>query len=315
MKILVIGEINPDFILSNYDQFPVPGREVLVEDTSLVLGSASCICAAGLARLGHEVAMLGKVGRDPWGDFCLERLRALNVDTRLVVRDAGVKTGITVSISAPRDRALVTYLGAMERFGARDFDTALFGGFRHLHLSSYYMQHGLRPDVGKLFAVAHEAGLTTSLDTGYDPAERWDGGLRESLGETDVFLPNEVELAAITSEKTVAAGLRALQNGRTLVVAKLGAKGAMTLEGGEAIHVEAARIQPVDTTGAGDSFNAGFLHAWLSRRPLADALRFASACGSLSTLALGGTGAQAREAEALRFIESHTLEVTRGVAF
>ena len=313
MKILVIGEINPDFILSNYNQFPMLGREVLVEDTSLVLGSASCICAAGLARLGHEVSMLGKVGRDPWGDFCLERLRALGIATSLVVRDPAVKTGITVSISAPGDRALVTYLGAMERFSARDFDTAVFSSYRHLHISSYYIQHALRPDIPVLFAAAHRAGLTTSLDPGFDPSEGWDGGLRNTLAETDVFFPNETELEAITSEKTAAAGLRALAKGRTLTVAKLGAKGAMALDGKEPVYVKAARIEPVDTTGAGDSFNAGFLHAWLNRHPLDAALRFGSACGALSTLALGGTGAQATEAEALRFLESHALEIARGV--
>jgi sugar/nucleoside kinase (ribokinase family) len=307
MRILVIGEINPDLILHNYDQFPTLGREVLVEDTSLTLGSASCICAAGLARLGNDVSMLGKVGNDPWGVFCVERLEALGVNTSHILRDPAVKTGITVSISGPADRALVTYLGAIAKLALSDIDVELFRSYRHLHVSSYYMQHALRPACQELFAAARRAGLTTSLDPGYDPAETWNSGLRETLNQTDVFFPNEVELAAITGKARPEAGLRDLENGHTLIVAKLGADGCMALAGDQPVHVPAFRVQPVDTTGAGDSFNAGFLHAWLRREPLESALRFASACGALSTLHLGGTGGQATEAEARDLLKGAQL--------
>ncbi len=301
MKILVIGEINPDLILMNYSQFPVLGREVLVEGTSLTLGSSSAICAAGLARLGNHVAMLGKIGCDPWGKFCADRLLALGVDTSLVLRDSNVSTGITVSISSPSDRALITYPGAIELLSLRDIDPALLRGFRHLHVSSYFIQHALRPGCRELFELAHDSGMTTSLDPGYDPAETWDGGIRTALEETDVFLPSEVELEGITGRKDPVEGLRALANGHTLTVVKLGAQGCMTLDNGEPLHVPARPIQPVDTTGAGDSFNAGFLHAWLNNEPLDAALRLGSACGTLSTQGPGGTGAQATEQQAREF--------------
>jgi sugar/nucleoside kinase (ribokinase family) len=171
-------------------------------------------------------------------------------------------------------------------------------GLDHLHASSFFFQDGLRPDVPDLFARARRQGLTTSLDTGFDPSETWDGGLRETLRETDLFFPNEVELRAISGCDDPAEGLRALENGRTRVVAKLGRDGAMTLEGGLVVHVPAFPVETVDTTGAGDSFNAGFLHRWLAGAPLVECLRLGAACGALSTLGLGGTGAQPTLAEA-----------------
>jgi sugar/nucleoside kinase (ribokinase family) len=171
-------------------------------------------------------------------------------------------------------------------------------GCGHLHISSYFLQESLRPDCRALFAEAHRRGMTTSLDPGFDPTENWDSGLRETLKEVDIFFPNEVELAGVGGFEDPIECLRRLDNGRTLVVAKLGREGCMALEGGSPVHVPAFAVQPVDTTGAGDSLNAGFLHAWLRQRPLREAMRFGAACGALSTRAMGGTGSQATEAEA-----------------
>jgi sugar/nucleoside kinase (ribokinase family) len=182
-------------------------------------------------------------------------------------------------------------------------DTAM-SGLGHLHVSSFFFQEGLRPGVPELFARARRLGLTTSLDTGFDPSERWDGGLRKALAETDLFFPNEVELEALTGCKDPRSGLRALGGGRALVVAKLGERGAMTLDGGSVLEVPAYRVEPVDTTGAGDSFNAGFLHLWLQGAALADCLRLGAACGALSTRALGGTAAQPTLAEAEALVRS-----------
>jgi sugar/nucleoside kinase (ribokinase family) len=301
-KVLFAGEINVDLILQGYREFPVPGKEVLVEDFSMVLGSASAICAMGLARLGTPVAFLGKVGDDPWGRFCLDAMVGREIDVSRVVRDPALKTGVTVAISCPSDRALVSYLGAIRALTVHDVPEPSLSGFDHLHVSSYYLQEGLRPGCRDLFASAHRLGLTTSLDPGYDPSESWELGLAETLLETDIFFPNEVELQGVTGEGDPEAALRRLENGRTRTVAKLGREGAMTLQEGHAVSVAAYPIRPLDTTGAGDSFNAGFLHAWLGGAEVADCLRLGAACGALSTQGLGGTAAQPTLAEAERFI-------------
>lgn len=297
-KVLVAGELNVDIILQGYRSFPRPGKEVLVDDFEMVLGSASAICAMGLARLGNPVAFLSKVGDDAWGRHCLDALTGRGIDTTRVVRDKALKTGVTVAITSPRDRALVSYLGSINALTADDIPGAAMAGFQHLHVSSFFLQDRLTARCAEVFARARAAGLTTSLDPGYDPSERWDGRLRDTLAHVDVFFPNEVELSGLSRCQDVVAGLERLGNGRTLVVAKLGAGGATALDGGRPVHVPAFKVETVDTTGAGDSFDSGFLHAWLRGASVADALRLGSACGALSTLGLGGTERQPTLTEA-----------------
>jgi sugar/nucleoside kinase (ribokinase family) len=301
-KVLVAGELNVDLILQGYSAFPEPGKEVLVDDFSMVLGSASAICAMGLARLGTPVAFLSRVGDDPWGRYCLECLQGRAIDVSRVVRDPDLKTGVTVAVTSSRDRALVSYLGSIAALQGKDVSDGAFAGFSHLHVSSYFLQQGLRPGLEDVFARATRAGLTISLDPGFDPSESWSDDLRRTLSQVDVFLPNEVELAGITRTSDVAEALRTLANGRTRTVAKLGREGAATIDDGRLLRVPPFPIEPVDTTGAGDSFDAGFLHAWLQGQPVQSALRLGAACGALSTLGLGGTARQATLAEAEAFM-------------
>jgi sugar/nucleoside kinase (ribokinase family) len=190
---------------------------------------------------------------------------------------------------------------AVQQEDVKDEDLKLHN---HLHVSSFFLQRGLRPGLKRLFARATDLGLTTSLDPGFDPEERWGGDLRDVLTQVDVFLPNEVELAAITGLDDRVQALRSLQNGRTAVVAKLGAEGSVTLQNDEPVLVPAFLVNAIDTTGAGDSFNAGFLHSWLEKKPIVEAMRFASACGALSTMHLGGTAGQPTAEVAEAFLEN-----------
>ncbi|HKU14175.1 MAG TPA: carbohydrate kinase family protein [Steroidobacteraceae bacterium] len=292
-KVVVVGEINVDLICQGYSAFPAPGREILVDDFVTTLGSSSAICAAGLARLGTDVVFVGKVGADLWGDYCLQAMSSAGIDVSRVRRDPLLKTGVTVSITSAQDRALVSFPGSVAELSADEVDDDALAGADHLHVSSYFLQTKLRRGCSGLFARASAAGLTTSLDPGCDPEGRWDRDLLATLREVDVFFPNELELAAITGEPDLAAGLRRLANGRTQTIVTLGASGCATLSDGELLPVPAFAIQPVDTTGAGDSFNAGFLHAKLSGLPLRECLRWGAAAGSLSTRGLGGTARQA----------------------
>jgi sugar/nucleoside kinase (ribokinase family) len=302
MKILVIGELNPDLILQNYSGFPELGKEVTVEDCVLTMGSATAICAMGLKKLGNQVGFVTKVGADTYGDFCTNILKNAGIDVTHVEHDPATKTGITVSVSASRDRALITYLGAMGIFDGSNVTAEVFEGYDHLHMSTYFLQTGLRPNFARLLRLAQSKGLTTSLDPGFDPAETWGADIIETLKHADLFFPNEVELRGVTGEVDEELALKSLANGRTLTVAKLGSRGCMTVFEGRLCKQGPFPVKPVDTTGAGDSFNAGFLHAWLRREPIEQCLRFGAACGAISTLASGGTGNQPTEAQALEFL-------------
>jgi len=296
-KILVAGDINVDLICSGYQSFPAPGKEVLVDDFVMTLGGSSAICAMGLARLGNPVAFIGKVGADSWGDYCIETLRAAGIDVSGLSRDPALRTGVTISITSAVDRALVTFAGSVAALRAADVDAWALDDAAHLHVSSFFLQKDLRPAFRRLFALAHSSGLSTSLDPGFDPSERWDRDLLETLEAVDVLLPNETELAAISGTTDLADGLRRLINGRTRVVAKLGQRGSATLERDALLEIPAFAVDPIDTTGAGDSFDAGFLHSWLRELPIHECLRWGSACGALSVRGLGGTPSQPDAAE------------------
>jgi sugar/nucleoside kinase (ribokinase family) len=221
-----------------------------------------------------------------------------------VMRDGDVQTGVTVSLTSPAGRGLITYPGATATLTASRLPGSIFRGCGHLHISSFFLQRGMRGSWGAIVARAHDAGWTVSLDSGCDPENAWRDDLRALAAQVEVFLPNDVELAGITGFADPEAALRALDNGRTLTIAKLGAAGCMTLVDGRPLHVAPPPVVAVDTTGAGDSFNAGFLHAWLDERPLDECLRCAVACGALSTRAPGGTAAQPASQELTRCLEA-----------
>lgn len=301
-KIVIVGELNVDLVLQNPLSFPAPGRETLVEDISLTLGSASAICAAALTKLEDQVTFIGKVGCDPWGDLCLASMREVGIDASAVICDKSLKTGITVSITSSKDRALITYLGSIAALTAGEISDSELRGHRHLHVSSFFLQRALRPGLRLLLARAHQHGLTTSLDPGFDPEESWGRDLIDLLEEVDIFLPNETELAGISGIEDRSEALRLLDNGRTIIVAKLGRDGCMAIRNGEMFVVPAFSVDAVDTTGAGDTFNAGFLHAWLEGQTVLEAMTFGAACGALSTLGLGGTASQPTAQQARDFV-------------
>lgn len=295
--IIVIGELNADLILRG-DVTPAFGQvEKIIDDATLTIGSSSAIFACGAARLGLRVAFIGKVGDDEFGRFMLRELNKRSIDTQAVVIDPHIPTGLSVILSRPSDRAILTHLGSIAALRFDEIDLALLSRARHLHLGSYYLLDALRPDVPRLFDEVKARGLTISIDTNYDPTESWAGGLRETLQRVDVFLPNETELLAITQEDSIEAGLDRLTEIPTVVV-KLGARGAIARCGSEIVQADSIPVQVVDTTGAGDSFDAGFIYAYLAGQNLQQALHFACVCGSLSTRAAGGTAAQATMTEA-----------------
>ena len=300
--VVVVGELNADLIVSG-DVTPAFGQvEKLVDDASLVLGSSSAIFACGVARLGLRVAFVGKVGADALGQFVLRELAQHGVDSSAVVVDPVLKTGMTVILSRADDRALLTYPGSIAALRYAEIDQELLACGRHMHLGSYFLLDALRPDLPRLFQQARSQGMSVSLDTNYDPRERWDGGLREALRHVDLFLPNETELLAIAQRTTVDDALVTLGASVPTVAVKLGSRGARALHAGQTVEASAIPVAAIDTTGAGDSFDAGFVYGYLAGWPLAASLRMACVCGALSTRAIGGTAAQATLAETQTFL-------------
>ena len=296
--VLVVGELNADLILRG-DVTPAFGQvEKLIDDAALTIGSSSAIFACGAARLGLRTAFIGKAGADEFGRFMRSALNEHGIDTSGIVIDPHIPTGLSVILSRPSDRAILTHPGSIAALRYDEIDLSRLDRARHLHLGSFYLLDALRADVPRLFDEAKARGLTISIDTNYDPSEKWAGGVDEALKRVDVFLPNETELLAIARENSIAAALDRLVS-IPIVAVKLGAQGARARRGDETVHADSLPVPVVDTTGAGDSFDAGFVYGFLAGYDLRKALRLACICGSLSTRAAGGTGAQATLEEAL----------------
>ena len=300
--ILVAGEINPDLILSG-NVVPEFGQvEKLVDRATLAIGSSSAIFACGAARLGLRVAFIGVCGDDIFGHFMLDEMQKRNVDiSNVLIRSEG-QTGLSVILNQDADRAILTYPGLVPALCAADISEALLRQARHLHVASYFLQTNLHPDLPALFDHAHSLGLTTSLDTNYDPSEKW-MGFDELLSATDIFFPNKTEALSITQTNHMELAAKQLANKSKFVAIKLGADGAALQTNGEMIAVESLPVNIVDTIGAGDAFDAGFLYGYLNRWDLETSLRLGVVCGALSTQAAGGTMAQPTLDEALTFLK------------
>lgn len=303
IDVLVVGELNVDLILTG-DVVPGFGQaEKLVDDATLTLGSSSAIFACGAARLGLRVAFIGKIGDDDFGRVVRRSLTERGIGTSGVVVDRTIKTGLSVILSRPDDRAILTHLGSIAALRYDEIDQSLLPRARHLHLGSFFLLDSLRPDITRLFTEAQRQGLTTSLDTNYDPQESWNGGLWETLARTDVFMPNQAELYAISGEADFQPALEKVAKRGPLVAVKLGPDGSIARQGDDIVQASSIPVDVVDTTGAGDSFDAGFIYGYLAGWDLERSLRLGCVCGALSTRAAGGTTAQATLDEALAAME------------
>jgi sugar/nucleoside kinase (ribokinase family) len=310
LDILVLGELNPDIIVSDPNPVPVFGEvERIVESVRMTVGSSSAIVACGAVRLELRVGLCGVVGDDALGRFMLDALAERGIDVSACSIDPSRPTGASVILASHQDRAILTGMGTI---GALDVDAvpgSLIERTRHVHLGAFYLQEASRERLPDFFARIRERGITTSFDTNWDPSGRWDGGVDRMLATSDIFFPNAVEARRIARTDDVEEAALALaargaigrQDGGPIVAVKLGAAGALACRAdGPIVRVPALPAEPVDTTGAGDSFDAGFLRAWLDGRDLEECLALGAVCGALSTRQAGGVDGQATLAEARR---------------
>jgi len=207
-----------------------------------------------------------------------------------------------VRIARSFGRAILTYAGTIADLRTDLIDPARLELARHVHVSSFFLQRGLAPELPALFGRVRAGGATTSVDPNWDPSERWDGGLRDVLGHTDVFLPNATEASRIAGIDGLDDAVLALAERAGVVVTKGGADGALAAHGERLVRAAAPTIDALDTTGAGDAFDAGYLASMLAGDPLERSLAIANACGALSTRAVGGVDAQPTMDEVLTLL-------------
>jgi sugar/nucleoside kinase (ribokinase family) len=290
--ITIAGELNLDLILYGLpDELP-PERELLADRMMLTLGGSSSILAHNLAALGSRVGFQSRIGDDDLGTAALLFLQQIGVDVSRLRRVPGpIKTGLTVILQRQAWRNMVTYSGTIAELTWDDLDFGYLANSRHFHVSSFYLQRALRPRLPELFRKMKEAGLTTSLDTNDDPDDTWEGGLRETLRYVDVFLPNEREAQKAAGVDDLETAIKSLAELVPLVVVKLGREGALAQRGKERFTGPALKVEAIDAVGAGDSFDAGFLHQYVRGADLQTCLRAGNLAGAFSTTRSGGTEA------------------------
>lgn len=299
--VIVVGELNIDLIMNQMDAFPETGKEILARQMTFTLGSSAAIFASNISTLEIKVAFIGKIGNDLFGSFCRDQLHSKGVDTSMIFLDNALSTGATVILNNGEDRANVTYAGAMDFLTPDEITEEMLSKGKHLHFSSYFMQEGFKDKLDILFEKAKKAGLTTSLDIQWDPAERWDFDYRRILPLVDVFLPNEKELLCITKQSTIERAINELSAFANTIVVKRGAHGSL-------MHYQNSLLpcgpfinkNVVDAIGAGDSFNAGFISRFVQQYPLADCQKFGNLTGAISTTKAGGTNAFVNYQETMR---------------
>jgi sugar/nucleoside kinase (ribokinase family) len=290
--VIVIGELNVDLILNQIDSLPVIGKEILASKMDLVLGSSSAIFASNLSSLGAKVSFLGKIGNDSFGDLVINSLIKKGVNTDLVIREDKLKTGATVVLNYGEDRANVTHPGAMEHLSIDDVTVEKLQRGKHVHISSVFLQPNLKKDIYGIFELAKDAGLTTSLDVQWDPAEKWDLDLQKLLPLVDIFLPNEQELLNLTKEDDLKNAINKISDFANIVAIKRGNSGSICWKEGNQNELPAyLNENVVDAIGAGDSFNSGFIFKYINGASLSECQKFGNLTGAINTTKSGGTDA------------------------
>lgn len=293
--VITFGDTCVDLVIAGDDVTPRFGQvEKLVDDYALELGGSCCIFACQAAKLGLRVGILGKVGDDGFGHLILRRLEECGVDIRHMIVDPSVRTGLGIALCQGGDRAILTYMGSICSLGPADVTDTFLASSRHLHHGSFFLHTGLQLHMPTIFRQAKALGLTTSLDTNWDPNEQWNSTLANLLPLADVFMPNEQEALRISRCSILEGAVEWLQvRGVGLITVKLGADGAMMYDGQEMHERE---VQPAekggDDVGAGDSFDAGFLAGWLRGLPVDKCLDIACHCGRSVAGAIGGVRGQ-----------------------
>jgi sugar/nucleoside kinase (ribokinase family) len=303
--VTIAGELNLDLILYGLPEALPPERELLAENMMLTLGSSSAIVAHNLAALGSRVGFVSYIGGDPLGSIALERLSGGGVDVAQVFRHPMAQTGLSVILQHEGWRSILTYPGTIFDLKPEHINTEYISSSRHFHFSSFYLQRGLRSHVANLFRQLKEHGLTISLDPNDDPEDEWKSNLEEALQYVDIFLPNAREAKKIADTESIDDAISRLATMVPIVVVKLGAEGALAQRGADRFISPALKVDVVDAVGAGDSFDAGFLHRFLRGGDLQSCLTEGNVAGALSTTRAGGTEAFRNQQYRDHFLQSH----------
>jgi sugar/nucleoside kinase (ribokinase family) len=305
--VTLVGEANLDLLLYGLPETLPTERELLATDMAMLMGGSPAITAHNMAKLGSRVGLITPRANDIAAAFCVQELELAGVDlSHSVQTEPSLRTGVTVLLQHEKVRRSLTYTGGSASLRFNDIDLDYLRSARHFHLSSFFLQRGLIDDVPRLLALLKEAGLSTSLDTNDDPSGAWSGPIAETLRYVDIFMPNEREAKALANEEEIEPAIAKLSAFVPLLVVKRGSRGASIVDRGRRIEQGAVGVSFLDAVGAGDSFNAGFLHGYVHRWSVERCLQLGNLAGAYSTTRVGGTAAFRDRKSMEGFFEAHS---------
>lgn len=301
-KVLFLGEINVDLILGGLESFPIPDKEILCRSFEKTIGSSTAICACAYVSLGGDTSFLGLAGNDEYGDFMVNGMADFGIKTSLIRRTSRVGTGVTVNLIHGNNRTQVTYPGTIGEFGPEHFLFEDLIEFDHVHTGGPYIQDRFIGEIVSVLRFAKENGISTSIDPQWDGTETWNH-LSEWLPYLDYFFCNWDEASSITGEPDPEKACMALVQKTACPVVKIGEQGALIAQDGAVIRIPSKKVEVIDNTGAGDSFDAGFLFARLEKGlSLVEATEFANGVAARSCRFVGGVNARSKFSEIIEFL-------------
>ena len=293
IDVLTLGDLCVDLIITGKDVIPEFGqKEKLVDDYSLEMGGSCSIFACQTGKLGLNTAVVGKVGTDQFGELIISTLKESGVSVEYIKKDYNWKTGITVALNTVDDRGMLTYNGTIDGVELEDISDELLKSVRHLHIGSYFLMKRIQPYYPEIVKKLKSYGATISLDTNWDPEEKWDSGIWDIMPYVDIFFPNENEAMAITKTDSIEKAIKELKKIIPVLAVKKGKDGAVVYSDGKTYYSPSINVVKVDAVGAGDTFDGGFIYGYLSGKSIEECARIGCICGSLNTRMTGGTKGQ-----------------------
>jgi sugar/nucleoside kinase (ribokinase family) len=290
--LICAGEAFEDLIFVGLDRLPELGEEIKTDRFISTIGGGAVITAVKAARLGIKTTLISALS-----DAAVTRLKKERV-TVTNLRKPGEPHAITAALSTSEDRAFVTYNGVnakLETRIARAIDLPKLARATRaerrwttrIHFHFCFYPHDCRywADVAERF---RKRGITTSWDFGWNEPLSNDRGLIDLIDALDFIFVNEHEARLYAGEQTIEASLPHWRRRKAITIIKIGEAGALWVTPDKDLHVVAPKVKVVDTTGAGDSFNAGFLVAWLQGKSPEQCLKMGNKIGAASTRAAGG---------------------------
>ncbi|AEQ50227.1 carbohydrate kinase family protein [Pelagibacterium halotolerans] len=281
--VVSVGRIYCDLVFAELSGMPQMGREVFARSMHPVLGGGAFIAAAHLIQLGRPAALLASYGTDPLSEVLAPQLETSGIDLGFIERRADAGPQVTVVMTGAEDRAFLS-CRAGRSIPAQFANALTWERAALLHIAEY----ATLADQPDLVSQAKAAGLAVALDPSWDETLISKPGLLEACTGVDIFLPNAEEAIAITGKPDVTEALEVLTAYFPVVAIKCGGAGGLLGAGTIRLSARAPKVHVVDTTGAGDAFNAGLIDAYLAGRPLGDCLDAGIAAGSLSVQSIGG---------------------------